>query len=162
MSSGRSGVTGFLRPGTGRKRLLFEASVLLCLSLLLVRLVPFRRWSGHLGMPTEPAGEATRTEHVELLREVARAVDRVNRAAGGRFTCLMQAVTGKLMLNRRRIGNTLVLGVRTVPRERGVEIAAHAWLSSGAIIVLGGEGHTQYTVVSRHYSDRPGLRDRSA
>ena len=153
MSYTPPGVAELLRPGTGRKRLLVEASVLLCLAAALVRLVPFRRWSDRLGTPEVPAGEAQRTEHVELLREVARAVDRVNGWSGGRFTCLMQAVAGKVMLNRRRIPNTLVLGVRTTAQAQGLGIAAHAWLNSGSVVVLGGEGHTEYTVVARHHSD---------
>ena len=153
MSYTPPGVTELLRSGTGRKRLLIEASVLLCLAAVLVRLVPFRRWSGRLGTADVPVGEAQRTEHVELLREVARAVDRVNGWSGGRFTCLMQAVAGKVMLDRRHIPNTLGLGVRPTPEAQGMGIAAHAWLNSGSVVVLGGEGHTEYTVVARHHSD---------
>lgn len=147
---------------TGRQRLLVEAAVVCCFALILVRAVPFRWWSRHLGA-TDAAGDAgPRHEDAELIREVGRAVERVNRALRGRVTCLMQAVAGKIMLNRRRIPNTLYLGVRTVHEEGGITISAHAWLSSGALMVLGGEGQTQYTVVSRHHSAPDSPAQRSA
>lgn len=156
----RSRWAAFVRLSWREKWLIFEATFCLIGALLLVKLVPFRRWSRFLGAaPTEEWEEADPARS-DIAREVGRAVRRANRACRGRFTCLMQAVAGKAMLNRRGVPNTLVLGVRT-RRDNGgaLSMEAHAWLRSGSAIILGGEAHRGFSIVaefqSRHRSPNP-------
>jgi hypothetical protein len=40
------------------------------------------------------------SDDAALLRDIRWAIDAINRTVGGRFTCLMQAMAGKVMLNR--------------------------------------------------------------
>ena len=90
-----------------------------------------------------------------LLRDVRWAVEAVNRTFGGHFTCLMQGMAGKAMLNRRGVANTLVLGARlggeTGPSD-DAGMSAHAWLCAGPVILLGGEVRAGFVPVTSYHS----------
>lgn len=61
--------------------------------------------------------------------------------------CLAQALTGMLMLSRRRGSATLYLGV--AKDESGSDaMAAHAWLKCGDMILTGVSGYEAYSVIS--------------
>jgi hypothetical protein len=129
----------FLQAPLARQCLLVEAALQLSLAWLMVRLLPFRWWSPRLG--DSSAGEQLPPEGVDDPRahEISRAVSAINRAVGGRHTCLMLAVAGQRMLNRRRISSSLVLGTFTEHGEaQGPTMTAHAWLRVGRQVILGG------------------------
>lgn len=143
----------FVRLSAPQKFLVFEASLFLFASMLLVKFVPVRYWSRFLGTKTagNPLEETFRCPDTAL--EVSQAIHRVNRGFRGRFTCLMLAVAGKAMLNRRGVPNILLLGARTVhDTKRGLCMEAHAWLRCGSTILLGGEVHDRFTVVAQFHS----------
>lgn len=56
-----------------------------------------------------------------------------------------QAITGKLLLRRRGIPNTLYLGV--IVSEDRTALEAHARLRCGPLSVSGGNGDEKYAVV---------------
>ena len=58
--------------------------------------------------------------------------------------CLVKAIAGMKMLERRGIESTLYLG--TAKDETG--LIAHAWLRSGNYYVSGKEGNNKFTVVA--------------
>lgn len=64
--------------------------------------------------------------------------------------CLAQVLVVQRLLARRNIPGQFYLGVRK-GCEDGTDptgLAAHAWLQCGNVIVNGGNGHEEYTVVS--------------
>lgn len=77
-------------------------------------------------------------DHVEQL---ARAVSRGSRLVPG-ASCLTQALTGQLLLARRGIESTVHLGVS---KDTHQQFRAHAWLSVGDRVVLGGGGMERFT-----------------
>ncbi len=89
----------------------------------------------------------------ELLRRVRWAIGAVSRRAPWRCKCLEQGIAAKMMLRARRIPNTLYMGVAR--REGAAAVEAHAWLRAGTMIVTGGEGHEQFTVVSSYADGAP-------
>ncbi|MCP5073641.1 MAG: lasso peptide biosynthesis B2 protein [Rhodobacteraceae bacterium] len=138
--------------------MVLEALAGLFIALLLVRLLPFRKYSHRLGTahPGEYNEEVSQDQ--ALLKDIRWAVNAVNRAFGGCFTCLMQGMAGKAMLNRRGVSNSLVLGVKiNRDKQPGVEVdtglAAHAWLWAGKILLLGGEVRDGYVPVTSYFSD---------
>ncbi|MCC6800815.1 MAG: lasso peptide biosynthesis B2 protein [Anaerolineae bacterium] len=146
----------FSRLSTPQKALALEALLWLLVSMLAVKLVPFRYWSRFLGAKAAADSLDETPECPDTVREVSQAINRVNRVFRGRFTCLMQATAGKAMLNRRGIPNTLALGARTVRAESAAVIMeAHAWLKCGSFILLGGEAHDRFTVVAQFHSPAP-------
>ena len=122
----------------------------------LVRFREFRTYAGELGY-AHPAGFSSEFIHDDaaLLRDIRWAIDAINRTVGGRFTCLMQAMAGKVILNRRGVENTLVLGakLRRDKAEAGdAPMAAHAWLKVGRLVLLGGEASVGYVPVTSYHS----------
>ena len=105
-------------------------------------------------MPGEVrAGDAA---DLVLLRDIAWAIGAVDRSVGGRFTCLMQGMAGKAMLDRRGTENTLVLGARLGGAQEAHPggMAAHAWLRAGPVVLLGAEGREGFAPVSSYRSPR--------
>src|SRR5688572_13040102 len=100
--------------------LLVEATLRLAAARLALLLLPFRFLSPHLGAPMQETGEEN-TDPV-LLRRVAWAVGAVSRRAPWRCQCLEQGIAAKMMLRRRRLANTLYLGVARGDQQ----IEAHA------------------------------------
>ncbi len=91
----------------------------------------------------------------KMLRDIRWAVKAVNQSFGNRFTCLMQAMAGKTILNRRSVPNTLVLGAkisRVVETNYNEGMSAHAWLWAGGIILLGGEAREDFLPVTSYQS----------
>ena len=126
-----------------------EAAVLFHAFRALVRVVPRRRLRPLFGEEGPPdAVPAAPPAPPRAVREVRRALERACRATPD--TCLAQALAGRAMLRRRGLPSTLSLGVR---RHDG-ELAFHAWLRAGGVLVNGSAGPGQYRVLSTFY-DRP-------
>lgn len=53
----------------------------------------------------------------------------------GLGNCLVQALTGRILLQRRGIPSDLRIGVA---KKNGERLDAHAWLECGGAVVLGG------------------------
>jgi hypothetical protein len=67
-------------------------------------------------------------------------------------TCLAQALAGSCMLRLRGIPATVALGVaKSEAAPDG--ITAHAWLSSGGVVITGAAGREKYRVLA-NYSHR--------
>ncbi|MEM9128797.1 MAG: lasso peptide biosynthesis B2 protein [Pseudomonadota bacterium] len=143
------------QPGR-RQRLVLEAFRELCHAWYLVRFKQFRSFAGDLGNPHPGAFKTTELpEDTEFLRDVRWSIEAINRTVGGRFTCLMQGMAGKSMLNKRDVPNTLILGAKLKredgdPNDEGM--AAHAWLRTGPVIVLGGDAMAGYVPVTSYHS----------
>lgn len=147
----------FLRLPRARKRLLAEAAAALVAARWTVRRRPFRSYAAALGQ-AHP-GEFVDAAHADMapqpLGRIRWALLRVNRLAGGRFTCLMLAIAAKRMLNRRGLPNTLVLGVRMDNPVGDDPFAAHAWLRAGRYTVVGVEERAGHVAVASYHSAPP-------
>ena len=104
-------------------------------------IAPFRhvvRWLG-----------TTEAASVSADSAAAKRVGWALAVAAGRLplgsSCLVRAIARKLMLDRRGIPCTVVLGVRAPAKD----FAAHAWLHAGDLIVSGAGGATDYSELAR-------------
>lgn len=104
-----------------------------------------------IGMPVVPSrasGALLRRACVEApgrgsrddVREVVLGIERAARRIPG-ATCLIQALTGWLMLSRRSIPSTVRIGVA----RPDAKLSAHAWLEQDGRVVLGSEGAAAHT-----------------
>ncbi len=141
-----------LRMRTGPdRRLLLEAMFWLACARITVLTLPFR-WTTRL-LAMKPMGETepaqTSWDPVSLaFAPRARWALRVAAArTPWKSNCLTKAVAGAGMLRLRQIASTLALGVTKTTSNCG-GLQAHAWLSCGGIILTGGSGHKQYSVVA--------------
>jgi len=130
--------------------LLVQVFFLLGAARLALRVIPFRRLARYLGpLQTETLPDAP-PEHLAQARRIALAIARVSPHTPWTSNCFPQALAAKYWLRRRRIPTTLYLGValtKTADAPRS-EMAAHAWLRCGPLIVTGGRGHECFTVAA--------------
>jgi Transglutaminase-like superfamily len=138
-----------------RRLLLAEALCFLLWSWFVVRCIGFKRYARFLGEVKPGEYIAERSPEEVQLALVRWAIRTVNRQFGMRFNCLMQGISAKLMLNRRGIANTLVLGAKfskTAEDVRPDEFEAHAWLWAGKHIIVGGEERPSYVPLTSYDS----------
>jgi hypothetical protein len=121
-----------------------EAAAMLALASPLLRLVPFRhvaRWLGDIDTAPVPDADPT------VARAVGRAVERAARHLPWQPVCLPQALAARAMLRRRGIVSTLHFGMRRDGADRAM--AAHAWVTAGAVPVVGVPAAEGFTVIAR-------------
>lgn len=85
-------------------------------------------------------------EQGALIDRIAFALPRVSARVPWRATCLVQALAARRWLARSGIASQITLGARKSGQE-GIE--AHAWLTAGGRIVVGGQQSEGYTPFSR-------------
>jgi Transglutaminase-like superfamily len=133
-----------------RKVLFAEALVNTVLAWFMVRFLPYRVWKRNLGridavMNHRPLSSSD----ISHARQIGWAVTRVNQFGNERFTCLMVAMAGKWMLNRRGTPNVLVLGAKVWrDSEESQNVNAHAWLNVELMNIVGGEIKADYVVIA--------------
>jgi hypothetical protein len=109
------------------KVVLFEAMVLLSLSIVCVKVVAFRQidkflrthWSGCI------RGD---TDHKHEIRLVQRSLLRAANAVPWRSLCLSRSIAGFVMLRRRGIPAIMYAGARFSGHS---SLDAHAWVDTG-------------------------------
>lgn len=135
----------FLRLSWADHLLLLEAILWLGLARAAVLSISFRRIMALLqqeqGLTADQANPAADAP----CQRVGWAIRCASRRTPWLSNCLAQALTGKIMLRRRGIASTLYLGVAKGGQNN---LAAHAWLRSGEIILTGGYNLAQYTVIA--------------
>lgn len=130
----------------GHRRVAFEAVVALAAARLAVTLLPFRIAAKAFGLaPADPRDADPRED--EAVDVVCWAIAGTAARMPWNSTCLVRALAGAALLQRRRLGGMLYLGVSRAPAGGGT-IAAHAWLSSGGTILTGGAERPQFTPVA--------------
>jgi hypothetical protein len=140
------------------RRMFAEAFVLLGVMRAAIVLFPFRKITARLGL-TPGASPAVSNPVLSVKpTDIGWAVQAAAARTPWQSACLVQALTGMLMLGRRGINATLYLGVAR--DESGAEaMAAHAWLRCGAAILTGAGGVERYVAISSF--SRPGSGDAS-
>ena len=128
------------------RRLLLEAFVLSGLMRAAILMLPLRRIVGLMGLvrgqnpvgPGAPAG---------MVADIGWAVRAAALRTPWESACLVQALTGMVMLRRRDLACVLYLGIAkdaSIPQT----MAAHAWLCCGAATVTGAGGRERFTVIA--------------
>ncbi len=123
-----------------------EAIFLLLASKIILSLFPFKRVTKIMGQLMEESS----FENMEGQGKVQTLSDAIKMASKNipfETACYVEALTAKIMLNRRKLISTLYLGV--LKDEEGLT-KGHAWLRYGDIIVTGEESHEKYTVIATY------------
>ncbi len=68
--------------------------------------------------------------------------------------CVVEAIAGKTMLDRRAIPYTLYIGFRPSTKKPERRLDGHAWVRSGEVIVTGAPIHQGFEVVSYYGAKR--------
>lgn len=135
----------FFRLSRLEKWVLVEACLYLALSIVVIKLVPFRRISSYLGKHMAVSSEKMNQDEERIVNLIRLAILRVSTHLLWKSACLPLAMTAKFMLGRRGIETTLYMGVKM--KESG-KLSAHAWLRAGEFFVTGGSDKQYFTIVA--------------
>lgn len=108
--------------------------------------ISFSKVAPSLGEQMEETSYISNSSDKEVLASVSRAIHIMSRYTFWESQCLVKAMAGMKMLEKRNIDSTLYLG--TAKDENG-ELIAHAWLRSGPYYITGAEVMDRFTVVSK-------------
>lgn len=125
------------------KAILIEAYFYLAWGRIL-KALPFAKVAPTLGVSLKETSYKMDASNMKDLKNVANAVRIMGKYTFWESQCLVKAIAGMKMLERRQIESTLYLG--TARDEKGSMIA-HAWLRSGSFYVSGSEGMEKFAVV---------------
>ena len=116
------------------------ATIFLYFCQLLIIFIPFRIYSPiFLEKPSKQYLETTD----EKILVVRKALLRGLKYLPWKGKCLVQALTGKLLLRKLRLPGTIYLGIK---KDNG-KLEAHAWLIAANQFISGKEGYKKFTVV---------------
>lgn len=134
----------FLSMNMGMKLLLFEAFFYLGWARVL-KAVPFSKVAPSLGVRMAETDFSINFDHKASIKHIARAVHIMSRYTWWESMCLVKAIAGMKMLERRGIESTLYLGTA---RDEAGNMIAHAWLRSGPYYISGAEEMNKFAVVA--------------
>lgn len=105
------------------------------------------RW---MGKPVESVNESEVISLVDkqLAARIQVAVGRVDHYVPWGTECYTQALTGKIMLRRRKVSTLLVVGFRK--DDTGV-LQGHAWLKIGPYYITGFRQDIDSYVINGHF-----------
>ncbi len=131
-----------------KKQLLLQTCLLLPSLQCSVNLLPFRYLVRFLKLKISIlAPEIYPLEHLKEIEEILWAIQCVDKylpLISGR--CLAQALTARYLLRQRNISSVLNLGAKSNLIDN--EMAAHAWLCCGEIIVTGRDNVEGYRKIA--------------
>ncbi len=138
-------VKSFYELNLTTKLLLFEAILYLGWARYM-KSIPFSEVAPSLGDQMKETSYTRNRSNKQTLTSISSALNMASRYTLWESQCLVKALAGMKMLEKRQIESTLYLG--TAKDENG-EMIAHAWLRSGAYYVSGAEGMEKFTVVAK-------------
>jgi hypothetical protein len=119
-----------------------EAWILLHAMKLAILILPFKRIASRIGkVHSETSLELVISDGVP---NVEQAIRRASRFTIHQSKCYDQALTGKLMLQRRGLSSTLYFGLA---KDTTNLLKAHAWVRCGNRIITGRAVAEGYTVI---------------
>lgn len=133
----------FLLLNMETKLLFLEAFIFLGWARVL-KSITFSKVAPSLGDYMNETSVAQIQQHEDTLKEVSEAISIMSRYTFWESQCLVKAIAGMKMLEKRDIESTLYLGTA---KDNSGELIAHAWLRSGSFYVTGSEGMEKFTVV---------------
>ncbi|MCA0172251.1 lasso peptide biosynthesis B2 protein [Bacillus sp. RAR_GA_16] len=134
----------FITLSNANKFLMIEALLMLGWARIL-KSIPFRKVAPLLGEYMVETTKINNSLTSKLLKDVAFAIDIMSRNTIWESRCLVKAIAGMKMLERRKIESTLYLGTA---KDRNGNLIAHAWLRSGEIYITGHEEMHRFAIVS--------------
>ncbi|WP_064091676.1 lasso peptide biosynthesis B2 protein [Rossellomorea aquimaris] len=142
----------FLSMNWTMKKLLFESFLYLGWARIL-KIFPFAKVAPTLGERLKETSFSPNMKNKEILSNISQALHIMSRYTIWESRCLVKAIAGMKMLEKRQIESTLYLG--TARDEQG-QLIAHAWLRSGPFYLTGAEGMEKFTVVGKFANDIKG------
>ncbi|MNN50017.1 hypothetical protein D3C81_1645810 [compost metagenome] len=117
--------------------------------LFLVRiqlLFPFARTAPQLGIQAQETPMVSQEGDIARIQHITKAIRVMSRCTPWKSTCMVRAVAGLKMLEKRGIESTLYMGVA---KDKQGQMIAHAWLRSGSYYISGDDVMKGFVVVEK-------------
>lgn len=109
-------------------------------------LFPFARTAPQLGLQSHETAMLSQAGDVLQIQQITRAIRAGSKVTPWKSTCMVRAVAGLKMLEKRGIESTLYMGVA---KDKQGQMIAHAWLRSGPYYVSGDDVMRGFVVVEK-------------
>jgi hypothetical protein len=123
--------------------MLLHATLWLAMARAMLLAMPFKKLAAALS-GEQDAGRGA--PDPELLRRIGYAVGAAAANVPWRSDCFPQSIAGWMLLKHYGYGSTIHLGVERVGDS---DLAGHAWLTCGDVVVTGGEDLDRYVETHR-------------
>jgi len=131
------------------KQLLIHAWLLLAYMRAAILCTSFKKLTRALQHYRDvPTCSPVTSGQLEQARNIGRLVAKAARHTPWQSRCLVQVLVVQRLLAGRHIAGQFYLGVLKGRYDGSTELAAHAWVHCGDVIVNGARGHEQFTIVS--------------
>ena len=138
----------FTKLSSEEKKLFMEAYVTLGKMRVSILTVSFKRLTRTLEQkPTKEAIVELNEKEMQIAIAVGKAISRAAAYTPWDSLCLAQSLTAQKMLQKRGVPGVFYLGAAK-DEEAKEKMKAHAWSQCGDIIITGGAGHEEFTVLS--------------
>lgn len=109
--------------------------------------IPFAKLAPRLGTKAqETSDQHLQPSAAVTCKHVASAVNIISRYTIWDSKCLVRAIAGMKMLERRGIDCTLYMGTA---KDESSRLIAHAWLRSGPLYITGADVMNRFTIVEK-------------
>jgi Transglutaminase-like superfamily len=127
------------------RSLIIEAYIELCRARLL-KMLPLSKTSKYLGVYMAETSFTTNESDEKILKGISEAIHIASRHTLWESQCMVKALAGMRMLNKRKIECTVYFGTG---KDQSGLLCAHAWLRSGSIFISGAEEKHRFTIVGK-------------
>jgi hypothetical protein len=138
-------VKSFLLLNSSAQLLFLEALFFLGWARI-IKCFPFAKVTPLLGEKMGETPYFNTRQNLEMAEKVSQAIAKMGHHTFWECKCLVMALAGMKMLERRKIESTLYLGIS---KDENGKMIAHAWLRSGTFYVSGKEGMGRFTIVGK-------------
>ena len=133
-----------------------EAFIFLSLSIIALKLIPFKYLSKLFGKLTNvsvPAcsdvSELTK-EQVKLVGDTAAAINFVSKYAKNIFVCLPQCLATSMIFRLKKIPFKVIFGVNNVHKDKLAELSAHSWIIANNKVIIGKRLHENFKPIAAY------------
>jgi hypothetical protein len=127
------------------KLVILETLFFMALARFFILFIPFRRVASIMGKPMCETSEEIDPDLLLNTRQIAWLINKLSSYTPWESKCLVKALTGQIMLKKRKIPCTLYLGMA---KDKANKLSAHAWLRCGNSIILGENERSGFITVA--------------
>lgn len=136
----------FLKMDKEMKILISKAFYLTGYYRFSILFVPFNKLAKRIGTISLESTIEPEEVFIPYIRKVRKAVMMTGKNTPWESLCLVQALTVQKLLKKKRIDNTVYLGLF---KDANSKVLAHAWIKCGNKVVVGEKGMEKFSVVAK-------------
>lgn len=136
----------FLKMNHKKKIMIIRVYILTGYYRFKMLFTPFSKMAKKIGQQGIESSDIYNDSQDSYIRRVRSIVMMTSKNTPWESLCLVQALTVQFLLNKKKISNTVYLGLAKDENNKPI---AHAWIKHGGKIVVGEKGMEKFAVVAK-------------